>query len=166
MRRVLVLGIAISALVGACADRSVQVAAPNITPTNLTDQFVSANSTVCPLLESLDVQHAFGLSLPLQRVAMAEAHGPACGYPNLDGRGYLLVVQFQPAATWTERSATGTSVEGLGNEAMYQPPEKLFVHDHQRSVVVMFLAMGNPQALLRVAAIAYDKSPNSVRLAS
>ena len=89
---------------------------------------------------------------------MSEANGPACGYPNVDGRGYLLVIQ--PLARWSGKAATGEAIGSLGSSAVQTPDgSQLFVRDDAREATVMFLAPGprgnSAEALRQVAAIVY-----------
>jgi len=118
---------------------------------------------VCELVGAADVQTAFGLLTPLTTQPMGEANGAACGYPNVDGRGYLLVIQLQPLARWSTYADTDQAIGHLGRPAVQSSDgSELYVRDEARGATVMFLApgggSGTAAALRQVAAIVYPSS--------
>lgn len=94
---------------------------------------------------------------------MGEAHGPACGYPNPDNRGYLLVIQFRSLASWNTADTTGSPIDDLTLPAKFDCDSggggaTLFVRDETRNAVVMLLAPEGPaDAVLRVALLIYHR---------
>jgi hypothetical protein len=94
---------------------------------------------------------------------MGEAHGPACGYPNPDGRGYMLVIQFQSLASWDTAKITGSTIDDLTLPAKFDRNSggggaTMFVRDQARNTVVMLLAPEGPsEAVLRVALLIYHR---------
>lgn len=133
---------------------------------------IDASEDVCTLISPQEVQTSFGETVPLTTQPMAEAKGPACGYPYPRAGGYLLVVQFQDLATWGEYAGTGRPVEGLAFDAMYSPssdPEAIVVRDVERGVVVRLLApqssTSDVESLLMVAGHVYGTAPDGVHVA-
>ena len=128
------------------------------TPSDIGAQLTTAARVVCELVGPGDVQTAFGVATPLTTQPMGEANGPACGYPNVDSRGYLLVIQLQPLARWSSKAASGQAIGSLGSPAVQTPDgSQVFVRDDAREATVMFLAPGprgnSAEALRQVAAI-------------
>ena len=131
-----------------------------VTPTDISAQLAAATLVVCELVDATDVQTAFAVLTPLTTQPMGEANGPACGYPNADGRGYLLVIQLQLLARWSSYADSGKSMETLARPAIQTSDgSRLYVRDEERQATVMFFATGNDagnaEALRQVAAIAY-----------
>lgn len=130
-----------------------------------------ASTDVCTLISPQQVQTSFGQTVPLTTQPMAEAKGPACGYPYPQG-GYLLVIQFQNLAKWGEYAGTGRPVEGLAFDALYSPasdPQALVIRDVELGVVIRLLApqsiMSDVDSLLMVAADIYGTTSGGVRVA-
>ena len=133
---------------------------------------IDASTEVCTLISPQEVQTSFGETAPLTTQPMAEAKGPACGYPYPRGGGYLLVIQFQDLATWDGYVGTGRPVEGLAFDAVYSPasdPEALVVRDVERGVVVRLLgpqgSTSDVESLLMVAGHVYGTAPDGVHVA-
>lgn len=198
-RRLVLVMIAMAVFVGACSDAStvsvtaaagtgvpvttsLEPASSSSTPTatvttttnsalaSIRAQIATASTDVCTLVSAQNVGLSFAQTVPLTTQPMGEARGPACGFPNPNAGGYLLVIQFQDLAYWGGHASTGKRVEGLGLDAVLSPtlPE-LYVLDIDRGHMIMFLAADRPvgyaDSLLRVAALIYGKSPASVRVA-
>ena len=194
-RVVILIMVAIAGLAGACSDSSkltvtASPAAPTTTlpaaslptasistatPTTsgidaIRAQITRASNEVCTLVSAQNVALSFAEAVPLTTQPMGEASGPACGYPHPRAGGYLLVIQFQELAWWGGYAKSGTRIEGLGHEAVLSARRtELFVLDVERGTVIMLLAADSPvggvDALLHVAAVVYDKAPETVRVA-
>ena len=133
-------------------------------------QIATASTDVCTLVSAQNVGLSFAQTVPLTTQPMGEARGPACGYPNANAGGYLLVIQFQDMAYWGGHASTGKRIEGLGLDAVLSPTHpELYVLDIDRGYLIMFLAADSPvgyvDSLLQVAALIYGKPPGSVRVA-
>ena len=126
-------------------------------------QLDAAARVVCQLVAAEDVGSSFSVATPLTTQPMGELNGPACGYPNLDGHGYLFVIQFQPWSRWDSYAGSGQPIESLGAPVILAVDgadgSRLYVRDAARQVTTMFLAptggSGSAKALQRLAALAY-----------
>ncbi|MCC6522654.1 MAG: hypothetical protein IT373_08350 [Polyangiaceae bacterium] len=118
---------------------------------------------VCMLVSPEAVAASFVSGAALRTAPMGEANGPACGYPDPDRGGYLLVIQRRSLASWDTADTTGTPIADLGvaarlDEDAGNGSASLFVRDEPRHAVMMFLApSGPPAALLRVAGHLYHR---------
>jgi hypothetical protein len=134
-----------------------------LSPEEASAQIATATTDICTLVSPEAVATSFGFTATLKTAAMGEAHGPACGYPNLDGRGYLLVIQFQSLASWDTAATTGTTFDDLTLPAKFDRDSggggaTLFVRDESRNAVVMLLAPeGPPEAVRRVASLIFHR---------
>ena len=131
-----------------------------MSPSEISAQIDTASRVVCELLDAADVQTTFGVATPLTTQPMGEVNGPACGYPNLDGRGYLFVIQLQALSRWDGYVGSGQSLGSLGSPAILAADRRhLYVRDDARKATVVLLAPGpgaDPaEVLQRLAAIAY-----------
>jgi hypothetical protein len=172
--RVLIVVLALST--GACGvDRVAPLSAPTptaapvtspdpelqLSPEEVSAQLTTATTDICTLVTPEAVATSFRTTATLKTAAMGEAHGPACGYPNPDGRGYMLVIQFQSLASWDTANITGSNIDDLTLPARFDRDSggggaTLFVRDQPRNAVVMLLAPEGPsEAVLRVASLIY-----------